>query len=304
MLDILEQAQGGKAIANLARVYGISQAEAEAVVRAVLPEVARSVERNTFSRGGLADIVGALGQASRAQVLDDPSALASTATRQMGIGLLDQIFAGKDRSRAVAARAAASTGIAEAIIKQMLPVIISMIVSALAKGGGGALGDIIARIPGLGGDAPRPVGRRASPDMDGGIPPLPSPLPGAPGTESRGGFETGGGIGGGLPHGTGDGRFGTPSSGGNGTSPLPLPGDGPMGDSGGNPYGDLSDIIRKGGPAVVAGGGLFAIVRSLLGTLLGFQSRGIMGWLIRLIVMRWGWGFVKAIFGRLLVSRR
>lgn len=305
LYDILATAQDGKAVENLAAAYGIRPEQAEAVMRAVLPEVSRRIERNTFSRGGLADMVGALGAAQQSGVLDDPQAMARPSTQQLGVAFLDQILGSKDRSRAVAARAAASTGISEALIRQMLPVVISMIVGALAKGGGGALGDIIARIPGLGGAAPQPSGRsQRAPSGGSGydIPPLPAPLPEASG--SGRGFETGGGVGGGYDTGQGGG-FGGGQRGGYGNSPLPIPGDDiPALGGGPNPYGDLSDIIRKGGPAVVAGGGLFAIIRSLLGTLLGFQSRGIVGWLVRLVVMRWGWGLLKSVLGRLVLGRR
>jgi hypothetical protein len=280
VMDILAGAQGGEVVANIARTYGIEPHQAEAVVRAVLPEVARRVERNTFSRGGLADMVAAMGAARQTRVLDDPAALANPAVRQLGIAFLDQIFAGKDGSRAVAARASAASGISEALIKQMLPIVVSLIVGALAKGGGGALGDIIARIPG-GGSPRRAGGDTQSRPPGSDIPPLPGPLPG-------------GGMGGG----------GSDRAGGSGASPLPLPPDDMPEMSGSNPYGDLTDIIRKGGPAVTAGGGLFAIIRSLLGTLLGFQNRGIVGWLVRLVVMRWGWGLLRAILGRMLSGRR
>jgi len=298
ILDILNSGQGGKALDNLARAYGLTPRQAEAVVSAVLPEVARSIERNTLSRGGLADMVAAMGTASRSPVLSDAAALASPAVQQQGVALLDQILASKDRSRAVAARASAATGISEAIIKQMLPVIITMIVGALAKGGQGALGDIIARIPGLGGasgpekPAQRPrAAPQPSPEPE--MPTLPEPAPGGGGPLPLPGSAP-------MPQSSGGG-FGT---GGSMGSPLPLPGDDIPGlGRGSNPYGDLSDIIRRGGPVVAGGGGVAAIVRSILGSLLGFQSRGVMGWLIRLIVMRWGWGLLKTILGRLVLRR-
>lgn len=301
VLEILEKAQGGHAIDNLARAYGIEPQAAQAAVAAIVPEVARSIERNTFSRGGLADMVSALGIATRSGVLDNPASLASPAVQAQGIAFLDQIFGSKDKSRAVAHRAAAASGLGEALIKQMLPVIISMIIGALAKGSGGALGDVISKIPGLGGDQqagrPRQTRRRETDDMQ--IPPLPESTGGGP-FSLPGGHSGGGGLDGG-------GRMGDGSGGsmrGGGDSPLPLPGDNIPGLGGpSGPYGDLSDIIRKGGPAVAAGGGLFAIVRSILGTLLGFQSRGVMGWLVRLVVMRWGWGLLRTILGRLVMRR-
>ena len=60
---------------------------------------------------------------------------------------------------------------------------------------------------------------------------------------------------------------------------------------------DLPDIIRRGGQTV-DGGSLGSLIRNVLGGLLGFQSKGFMGWVLRLIVMRWGWGLLKNILGR------
>ena len=82
--------------------------------------------------------------------------------------------------------------------------------------------------------------------------------------------------------------------------PLPFPLPGPGGSRGGdNPYGDLSDILRRGSRlpdgAAPGGGGLWSIVRSVLGSALGFGNRGILGWLIRLVVMRWGWTILRRI---------
>ena len=85
-----------------------------------------------------------------------------------------------------------------------------------------------------------------------------------------------------------------PQSGGTG---LPMPSPGPAN----NPYGDLSDILRRG--AKIEGAPSTGIVRKALGGLLGFGGGGIMSWFVRLIVMRWGWGLLKRFLGRALTGR-
>ena len=71
-----------------------------------------------------------------------------------------------------------------------------------------------------------------------------------------------------------------------------------------NPYGDLSDVIRRGGSAPEAGGGaLWKIVRGALGGALGFQSRGILGWLFRMVVMRFGWNILRTVLRRMFMAR-
>lgn len=71
---------------------------------------------------------------------------------------------------------------------------------------------------------------------------------------------------------------------------------------GDNPFGDLSDIIRHGGKVEGTQAGPKDL-RDILGGLLGFGGKGIFGWLIRLLVMRLGWSFLKRLLGRMLLGR-
>lgn len=301
ILDILRQAQGGQAVNNLAHTFNIDRASADAALKSVVPELSQRIERNTLSRGGVADLVAAIGKASERGYLDNPQALSGDAIKSDGVGYLDQILWGKDQSRALAAKAAQSSGISEALIKQMLPTIAAMMMGGLAKGAGGGIADILSKIPGLPGSSPstdggglsrtRPRGGEFGGATTGG---RPLPMPG----EARGGGSpaTGGGFG--------------------GQSPLPIPGNarpgtgngwGGSGSSGGGgPFDDLSDMIRRGGqsvPGTSGGGGALAnIIRSVLGAVLGFQNRGVISWIIRYVVMRYGWAILHTVasivFGR------
>lgn len=153
LIDILHSAQGGQAMHNLARQFGIPPAQAEAVVASIIPEVSRKLEAATLNRGGLSDLIAALGAAQPDRVLDSPGALSDPSTRQLGIGFLDQILGTKDQSRAVAGRAARATGVPESLIKAMLPYVVTMVMGALAKQTSGRLGDVLARLPGMVGGA-------------------------------------------------------------------------------------------------------------------------------------------------------
>ena len=92
-----------------------------------------------------------------------------------------------------------------------------------------------------------------------------------------------------------------------GSGPLPIPGDripginAPFSPQGGTGPGmgngiDLPDIIRRGGQTV-DGSALGPLIRNVLGSVLGFQSKGFMSWALRLLVLRWGWGLLRRIFG-------
>lgn len=88
----------------------------------------------------------------------------------------------------------------------------------------------------------------------------------------------------------------TPNS-NTGSSPLPIPGD----DWGGrsrNGYDDLSDVLRRQ-QRPLQSNPLWNIARQILSSVLGFQSKGVIGYIVRFIVYRYGWSILRMVFGRL-----
>ncbi len=365
VLEIIETSQSGEAMANLARMAGITESQARAVAKVVVPELALALERNTLSRGGLADLVYALGQGHHEQILETPRAWSDPRIAADGQAVLTHILGSEGKARALSARAAKASGVGGGIIEMLLPILAQLLMGAIAKYAKGGLGDILSRLPIPGGSSPAPERRdgggfdtggtmdhRAgyelpkvdlprggfpmppmpgSPETSGRAPPWPTndeparrpggyelPWPGSgrasapPDRRSRTGFE--------LPETDAPSPGGYPmppippspdtdqpqprgeTGGGGFPLPFPMPGSGNS-ERGNNPYGDLSDILRRGGRVPVeanSGGGLWSIVRSVIGSALGFGNRGIVGWLIRFVVMRWGWRILQ----RILLGRR
>ena len=70
---------------------------------------------------------------------------------------------------------------------------------------------------------------------------------------------------------------------------------------GDNPYGDLGDVLQRGGSG---SGPLGQIIRNVFGGMLGFGNKGgIISWIIRFIVMRWGWKILSFFVRRLFMGR-
>lgn len=277
--DIL--GQGG--VNNLARSVGARPEQIASALNVIVPRLTSALERNTLSRGGLADLVEAIGDGHHEAYLKRPELLGSGTMRADGDAILGHILGSHESSRSLASRAAATSGMSESIMRQLLPIIAALLMGGLAKAAKGGLGDILNKIPGLPGgsgvpsSSPRPMGSPQPTPM----PRMPEPMPRSP-SPFPGGATAGG------------------------DSPLPVPGDDipGLGRQQPNPYEDLSDVIRRGGTSLPGGGGsLGGIVRDILGSVLGFQSKGFLGWLVRLIVMRWGWGLVQSILRRLLMGR-
>jgi hypothetical protein len=343
IIDMLERAQGGAAVANLGRTFNLPPDQVRAVIEAVVPELGRAIERNTLSRGGLADLVSALGQGHHQSYLDNPALLGRPEALAEGNAILGHVLGGKDASRGVAERASAMSGVPSSIIRMMLPVIMSMVMGGLAKSVSGGLGEILGRLGGArnGGGGLQMPRRESSgmprlPDaggMDGGGLSLPPDMGSSRGTAGTGGWG---------PSSSGGARAGSPGQielnpDGGLRMPDSLPDFGggmPAPRRGGdNPYGDLADILRRGLPipragtgsgnplpmpedtggggrlpwpggggplpsAPVGGGLLWRMIRGLIGSAFGFQSKGIMSWIIRMVLMRWGWALLRTVLGR------
>lgn len=281
-------------VAELAKAFGTDAAETQAAVRSVVDQISQRMERLTLSRGGLAELVRAVGDSHHESYLKDPSLIRSEGMEADGKAILDHVFWSKDRSRGVAAKAARASGLAAGEIEGMLPSIAALTMGELTRAAAGPFDDILRQIPGLDETLKRMQSNneRSTPEVG----------------SSGNGNATRSGSGRVLPE----------------QRPLPIPGENlPSPDRGGARYDDLSDVLRRGGfkipgdrgssrrelpeglPGNPGGGGgaLNEIIRAVLGALLGFKSSGFLGWLLRLIIYRWGWGFIQRILSRVLLGR-
>lgn len=330
--DILGSAGANAALQALAKSYGITPDQLDAVVAQVVPALSNRIERNTLSRGGLSDLVAEFARPEHIKALTDPNFATSPAAINTGNKALDTIFGSKATSRNIAAQAAMSSGIQQAIIQKLLPIIASMVMAALAKNTQGGLGDILKKLPdilgGGGAGMPQPSApsrrRQPQPEADsepnwpqqgsknpdlGGLGDILSKIPGFPGSEQTGspmpipGRTTQSTQPQHIPQPQGDTGFGG-GGGFGGGSPLPIPGDRIPGVNApnDNPFGNLPDVIRRGGQTA-DGRSLGEVVRGQVGSSLGFPSTGFLGWIVRLIVLRWGWGLVTGIIRRVLTGR-
>lgn len=178
LLDMLTGPQGRGAVAQMGQQFGLDERQASQAVAALLPALSSGLKRNVSQPGGLEALVGALGSGHHQQFLDQPETLTQPETVNEGNAILGHLLGSKDVSRAAAARASAQTGLSDGLLKQMLPLVATMVMGSLSKqkqdptvsnilmgalsgnagggqqGGGGLLGGLIGAITG-GGARPR-----------------------------------------------------------------------------------------------------------------------------------------------------
>ncbi|HUB63699.1 MAG TPA: DUF937 domain-containing protein [Methylocella sp.] len=147
LYEILRNAQGGQAIDNLAAQFNITAGEAEAAVKAIVPELSQGLLQQASKPLGFGSFFGALGEDQHVAAFTDPAAAQDTATAVKGADLLSQVLGSHAAREEIALRAASATGINSDLLTQMLPVIASMIFGGLKKsmesqGFGGILGQL------------------------------------------------------------------------------------------------------------------------------------------------------------------
>lgn len=143
LLDLIVNAQGGGTVRQMGQQVGLNESQTAAALSAVMPALANGLQQNVQTSGGLGGLIAGLGSGAAANALDNPSALADPSAVNTGNGILGQILGSKDVSRSVANQAAAQTGLSADILKRLLPLAATMMMSAvLQRAGAGAAGGL------------------------------------------------------------------------------------------------------------------------------------------------------------------
>jgi len=147
--DMMMEAQGGDAMQDLARQFSLAPDQARSAVEALLPAFQMGLQNNSQSIGGFEDMMRLLGGGQFVGFHDADAGGDPGEAARRGDDVLGQLFGGEEVSRAVAAQASAMSGVSDAVIRQMLPVVASLVMSGLFKGAmnnglGGLMGQIMS----------------------------------------------------------------------------------------------------------------------------------------------------------------
>jgi hypothetical protein len=138
MFDLIRQAQGGAAFDNLARAYGMSPDQMRAMTAALTPAFAQGFMRQSQSDQAAQRVMDLFQTETYARAFEAQAAALDPATRGAGEDALGALFGSKEVSRAVAAQAAAASGVQAEIIRKVLPTLASILVGGFMKAAQGA----------------------------------------------------------------------------------------------------------------------------------------------------------------------
>ncbi len=129
ILRMLQQAQGGQGLGQLASQLGLEDSQAEELTSMLAPATS-SAARQRAGAGGLDQLLGSLRGESQAGMFDDAEAAASPEGQAQGLDFLTALMGGRDEANGLAEEAATRVGVDSSIVQQFLPAL-----AAMAQGG-------------------------------------------------------------------------------------------------------------------------------------------------------------------------
>jgi len=132
LFDLMRAAQGGAAMENMARQFGLSVDQTRRALEALMPAFALGFQRSAADPMGFSNLLRTMGSGQYANFFDQPGLAFTPRARNEGNTILAQLF-GPEVSRQVAEQTAAWAGVAPEIMKQMMPAVAAMLMGGLFR---------------------------------------------------------------------------------------------------------------------------------------------------------------------------
>jgi hypothetical protein len=168
--EIIQGAQGGQGIDNLASQFGLTSEQTQAAIQAILPGLSKGLRGAAQDPSSLGGLLTHLASGAHTASYTDPNQ--AGAASGLGGEVLGQIFGSSGVAAQVGQQAARVSGVDPQVIQQMMPVVASMVMGGLThvmngQGLGGILGQLANAATSSGGlgSATNPAG---SPPASGG----------------------------------------------------------------------------------------------------------------------------------------
>jgi hypothetical protein len=152
--DIIQAAQGGQGVNNLANRFGLTPEQTQAAIQAMIPAFSMGLQRTAQDPTGLGGILSQLTNSVHQGAFVDPNQ--ANAASGAGGGVLGQIFGSPQISAQLSQQASQVSGVNAQTIQQMMPIVASMLMGGLfhsmnAQGMGGILGQLAGAVNNAGG---------------------------------------------------------------------------------------------------------------------------------------------------------
>lgn len=132
-IDIMRAAQGGQAIENMARQFGLTPDQTRHAVAALLPAFAMGLQQAASRPDHLEQLFEAMRSGRYDAFFESPRSAFSKKARTSGEDLLSTMFGSPELARRIAEQSAAFSGIAAETATKMMPLVASTLMGGMAK---------------------------------------------------------------------------------------------------------------------------------------------------------------------------
>lgn len=132
ILALLQQAQNGQGLGQLASQFGLDASKAEELTSLLAPAIG-SAAKQRLSQGGVESLVGAFKGEDQAAMFEDAAAAAAPEGQANGAAFLASLMGSDSAAEGLATEAAQRTGIDMGTVAQFLPALAAMAQGGLQK---------------------------------------------------------------------------------------------------------------------------------------------------------------------------
>ncbi|CUJ85219.1 hypothetical protein PH7735_00465 [Shimia thalassica] len=132
ILSLLQQAQNGEGLANMAAQFGLDADKAGELAGMLAPALGSAAQQQAAS-GNLGDLLGNFKGEDQAALFEDPTAAASQSGQAQGAAFLEQLLGGQEAASALTGQAAEKAGLDLGTVQSFLPAMAAMLQGGLQK---------------------------------------------------------------------------------------------------------------------------------------------------------------------------
>ena len=128
--DIIQGAQGGAALQNLASQFGLTPEQTQSAVQAIIPALSHGLQRAAQDPGALGNVVSEIASGAHAGAYVDPSQ--TDVAANAGSGALGQIFGSPQVTAEIGQQISRVSGVDPQVIAGLLPTVASIALGGLS----------------------------------------------------------------------------------------------------------------------------------------------------------------------------
>lgn len=132
LLKMLQQAQGGQGLSQLASQLGMDQSQAGSLAEMLAPAIGSAAKKRA-ERGEVEGLLGQLKGEAQSAYFDDPAAAAQPEARQQGQNFLEQLLGSQEATQELAREAAGRANVEPSQVEQFMPALAAMLQGGMQK---------------------------------------------------------------------------------------------------------------------------------------------------------------------------